>query len=416
MLSSLKYRSGSFLLCIVFALYAAYLVTALTLPEIEKPIAGLLMLVGWVGLYRLKNHFYRLGSTEKYVLYSFALFTVISIISFLVMPKSRVGQMHLEDYGVFLMIIPLYLLLRQFRINLTVFLLVISVVLIGLGVQSYLSISTRPSGGVNAMRFANVTLIMSFFLMVAFVVLKSPTKRAKSMLVLASCFGLFACLMAQSRGALLSIPVLVFAYSIYLYRKGDSRIFLMVILLGLVSLAFLSQQSRVQKTFSSVEEYFEGDSRSALGARFDMFKAAFILIKEKPVFGHGLGSYPVEASKIRVRIPSMNYEVGLWNNPHNEILLVMVEKGVIGLVTLVLVFWAPAYFFWQALRRSSRFKNNAVIKFYSVSGLGLLLVYMVAGQSVALFEHDVFNHFYILMVILFVSQIRAHEHYSGLGK
>ena len=191
-MDSIKSRSGSFLLCLVFALYAAYLATALTLPAIEKPIAGLLMLVGWVSLYRLKKHFYRLDPTEKYVLYSFALFTVISIISFLVMAKSRVGQMHLEDYGVFLMIIPLYLLLRQFRINLTLFLLVISVVLIGLGVQSYVSISARPSGAVNAMRFSNITLIMSFFLMVALAVFKYPSKSIKSMLVFAICFGLFA--------------------------------------------------------------------------------------------------------------------------------------------------------------------------------------------------------------------------------
>ena len=44
-----------------------------------------------------------------------------------------------------------------------------------------------------------------------------------------------------------------------------------------------SQQPRVQMAITSIDGYLQGDSNSALGARFDMFKAAGILIKEKPI-------------------------------------------------------------------------------------------------------------------------------------
>lgn len=379
-------------------------------------IAGVMLLSGWVGLYYVKRHFYSLVFTEKLILYSFVLFSVLSIVSFLVMPKTRSGQIHLEDYGVFMMILPLYLLLRQFRLNIRYFLVVFSVVLIGLGIQSYLSTSPRPSAGVNPMRFANVTLIMSSFLLIALIVFRYKSKLFNSLLMVAACCGLLACFLAQSRGALLSIPVLVMAYGVYLHRNGRSRLLVLTLLAGVISVAVISQQPRMQQTVDSVERYFSGDSRSALGARLDMFKVSIILIKEKPVFGHGLGTYSAKASEIRDATPGMNHEIGIWNNPHNEIFLVMVEKGVLGLITLIFVFWAPAYFFWQALRRSHNNENHPTVTFYSLSGMGLLIVYAVAGQSVALFQHDVFNHFYVLMIILFASQIRSHEHYLGLDE
>ena len=168
-----------------------------------------------------------------------------------------------------------------------------------------------------------------------------------------------------------------------------------------------SQQPRVQMAITSIDGYLQGDSNSALGARFDMFKAAGILIKEKPIWGHGLGSYSPKATKIRKSTPGMSPEVGKWANPHNEILQVMVEKGVIGLATLLLLFATLGYLFLHALRKANNSSSDQQIKFYAVSGLSLLAVYAVAGQSVALFEHDVFNHFFALMVLLFASQMRV---------
>lgn len=105
--------------------------------------------------------------------------------------------------------------------------------------------------------------------------------------------------------------------------------------------------------------------------------------------------------------------MGKWANPHNEILQVMVEKGAIGLITLLLLFAAPGYLFLQALNGADDSVLGQKIKFYAMSGLSLLVVYAVAGQSVALFEHDVFNHFFTLVVLLFASQIRVVGYMGG---
>ena len=96
----------------------------------------------------------------------------------------------------------------------------------------------------------------------------------------------------------------------------------------------------------------------------------------------------------------MSPEVGVWNNPHNELLQSMVEKGLIGLLVMLAVFMAPGYLFLKGIR-----SGVEEVRYYAFGGMVILTVYFFAGQTVALFEHDVFNHFYILMVLLFASQI-----------
>ena len=156
------------------------------------------------------------------------------------------------------------------------------------------------------------------------------------------------------------------------------------------------------------EHYQQGNAETSIGARLDMFKGALILIEQNVVWGHGLNSYKKKATEVRENTPGLSRHVGRWNNPHNEILLVMVEKGLVGLVTLLFLFVAPALLFLKAL---SCAEQSA--RFYAMCGLNILIVYAVVGQSVALFEHDVFNHFFALMVLLFASQIRVIEHLGG---
>ena len=393
--------------------YAVYLFTALTVPFSGKAAAGVLLLLGFCGLYRLKKQHYALNRTEKWLLFSFALFSVVSILSFFYWPHTRESRMHLEDYTTFIMLLPLYLLLRQFRFNFMLLLVIFSAVAAELGILSLMSGVARPSGAVNAMRYGNISLVLAVIPLVAMLMLRNKASSLKFFLIAASVLGLAACFITQSRGALLSIPFLALLYGIYLYRAGHPR-FLMTLAMGAVLIVAVgSQQERVQRSLTSIDRYLQGDSGSALGARFDMFKAAGILIKERPIWGHGLNRYSPLATEIRKNTPGMNYEVGLWANPHNEILQVMVEKGAIGLITLLLLFAAPGYLFLQALNGADDSVLGQKIKFYAMSGLSLLVVYAVAGQSVALFEHDVFNHFFTLVVLLFASQIRVVGYMGG---
>jgi O-antigen ligase len=412
----------------LFSLYSTYLFSAITVPIVGKVAAGLLLLVGLLGLLRLKKNYYSLMMSEKWLLASFTLFSLISILSYFYWPQSREARMHLEDYLTFMMLLPLYLLLRQFRFKFNLLVRIFALVAIVLGsvsIAQFISMKyydttiftfgkvfwLRPSGGVNPMRYAAISLVFVVFSLNAILVLRKKTRWLKFLLVLAACMGLAACLFTQVRGSWLAIPVLILAYCVYLYRAGRSKYLYTLLLLGVIAILGAAQtqivQSRAQLITNNIERYQQGDGNSSVGARIGMFKAALILIKQKPVFGHGLNSYARKATEIRKKTPNMSIHVGMWANPHNEILQVLVEKGLIGLFTLLLLFAAPAYLFIKALRNPTDSNSDQQITYYAMSGLGLLIVYIVAGQSVALFEHDVFNHFFALMVLLFASQIRV---------
>ncbi len=434
LLSSIAERSkggaNSPWLIVIFCVYAVYLFCTLSVPFVGRSAAALLLLMGLYGTYRLNRHFYVLTASEKWLLGSFALFSLVSIISFFYWPYNRPAQMHLEDYSTFLMLIPLYLLLRQFKIDFVWLLVLLALTSVLIGVISIVQYAAmkyfqtqvfisdnalshmwmRPSGGVNPMRYGAVSLILAAISLNGIVVVRQKAVWLKILLVLAVIMGLVACFLTQSRGSWLAMPVLAFAYGVYLYRGGHPRFLTLVVIGAVLLIGGLSQNSRVQQTIVNIEDYQKGNSNTAVGARFDMFKAAILLIKQKPVWGHGLNSYSEKATEIRINMPGMSWEVGVWNNPHNEILQVLTEKGVIGLITLLLLFAAPAFLFIEAL-----YSINQSVKFYALSGLSLLIVYVVVGQSVALFEHDVFNHFFTLMVLLFASQIRVIEYQESGG-
>ena len=425
-------RIGSYWPLVVFVLYVVYMATALTLPFVGKLSAGCLLLVGWLGLYGAKGGFYAFTRAEKFLIVSFVLFTLISIISFFYWPHTRLAQMHLEDYGTFMLLVPLYVLLRQFQFNFTGIVVLLASMALLLGVVStvqyvamhyyHVQIFTsdnvfskmwgRPSGGVNPMRYAAISLVLSTIALNGVLLIKCKAT-LRVLLCVSAFMGLMACYLTETRGTFLAVPVLAFMYGVYLYKSGHPKFLMVLLVVSALLVAGLSQNDRVKATVASFEGYQQGNSVTSLGARFDMFKAAIILIEEKPIWGRGLGGYLEGGKEVRKVYPDIEWHVGNWSNPHNEILLVMVEKGFIGLITLLMLFAAPAYLFFRALRRADDSSAGQQTKFYAMSGLSLLVVYAVVGQSVALFQHDVFNHFFCLMVLLLVSQVRVIEYVEG---
>lgn len=415
---------------LIILLYFLYLSNTLTFTFVGKVMAAMLLLLGFIGLLFARYRAYELSISERYLLFSFALFSFISIVSFFYWPSTRLSQMQLEDYCVFIMLIPLYLLLRQFSFNIVVILVGLAFVSFMLGVLSvaqYIAMESfnyqvkltdnrwshmwgRPSGGVNPMRYGAISLILASFSLNGFLLVGSKSKWLRVFLVMSSIMGLIACYLADSRSSFVAIPALILMYGVYIFKAGNPKNLMLLAVVGVFLIVGLSQNERVQRIANNVEYYQNGNANTPLGSRFDMFKAATILIKERPLWGYGLGGYLEGGKQVRKAHPYLHQDVGTWSNPHNEILLVMVEKGAVGLISLILLFSVSAYLFYKALKGSEGDITGQYIRFYSFSGLCLLLVYAVVGQSVALFQHDVFNHFFCLVVLFFASQIRAVEY------
>jgi hypothetical protein len=68
------------------------------------------------------------------------------------------------------------------------------------------------------------------------------------------------------------------------------------------------------------------------------------------------------------------------------------------------LFTVPGFIFYRPVK-----SRSDDITFYGLCGLSMLTVFFVAGQTGTLFNHNLFTNLYIIMVLLFVSQIRVLE-------
>ncbi|MGR6871494.1 O-antigen ligase family protein [Pseudomonas sp. HK3] len=417
---------------VLFILFSLFLVSLLVVPDIAKIFAVFLLVFGVVdGTRFIKAGFkHGLCAPERYLVWAFAGFSLVSVVSFIYWPYTKAAHYHFEDYLVFILVIPLFLVMRQVKFSLSHLIVVLALIAVCLGCLSlfqYWHMKTqggfvltsgspmaqfwlRPSGGVNPMRYAAICLIFMGFAINAALFVRNKPVALKVLLALAVMGSAIACMLAQVRGSWLALIAMLAVYILVLFYVGHKKLLLGFLVVCVFGLGVLIQQPQVQQRLDSTEQslqrYLDGNSHTSLGARLDMFKAAWILIKEHPIFGHGLNSYSEKATEIRLATPGMNREVGMWSNPHNEVLQVMVEKGVIGLATLIAIFASCAYLFISAYRNN---KDNNAVAYFAFGGLIILVVYFMAGLSVALFEHNVFNQFFTIVISVFAGQVYAHR-------
>ena len=97
---------------------------------------------------------------------------------------------------------------------------------------------------------------------------------------------------------------------------------------ALIAVTFYSSSNfstRVMEALDEIQNYQAESSRTSLGMRFDWWQNSLQLIAEKPLFGHGTGSF----SKAQATLIE-GTETKATDNPHNEYLLLGVQSGLLG--------------------------------------------------------------------------------------
>jgi len=90
---------------------------------------------------------------------------------------------------------------------------------------------------------------------------------------------------------------------------------------------------RVMEVSQDIIRYQQqGDVLSSQGARLEMWRVAIAAGSDKPIIGHGVGSYPKLYERYQGRDPQGA------SNPHQQYLFWFAEFGVIGLLFLLLLF------------------------------------------------------------------------------
>ena len=109
------------------------------------------------------------------------------------------------------------------------------------------------------------------------------------------------------------------------------------------------------------------------------------IIKNNPLIGVGTGDFPYEYSKVsKINTPKLM----ITTNPHNMYLLVLVQLGLIGLISFLLIFYYQI-----------KLSFNSENKFIRDFGITLPLLFLVIMLS----DSYLLGHYTTLVFIFFSS-------------
>lgn len=276
--------------------------------------------------------------------------------------------------------------------------------------------SARVDAFTNAIQYGNISVLLSSLCLVGIGWAYFQKRRLlwTSTLAIGGFFGLLASALSGSRGGWIGL-IFIVSYILLKYNKTFSKkvlIFIFTLVPFLASLLFVMPETgvreRVVSIYSDLSLYAEGEVGTSIGGRFELWKGSIILIKEKPFFGWGASGY---MEKITELAEEGEIEPYLLSHSHNEVLDTFSKRGVLGLVSLLILYAMPLYAFYYS--RKERLTETVLP--LMLSGGVIAFSYFDFGLTQVFFAHNNGVIFYILSLILFYSVLNKAQQDAANG-
>ncbi len=130
--------------------------------------------------------------------------------------------------------------------------------------------------------------------------------------------------------------VLIFQY--FNYNIIKSLLTSIIVVSGIFTSAYLTSSifyERVNKAIYSISNY-NNDKNTNVGSRLAYSQNSWHIIKNNPIIGVGTGDFPSEYAKINnINTPNLHTTY----NPHNMYTIIITQLGIIGLVSMLSLFY-----------------------------------------------------------------------------
>jgi O-antigen ligase len=183
-------------------------------------------------------------------------------------------------------------------------------------------------------------------------------------LLLAATYAVFA--ISQQRSGYVAwltacSTVLIFSLG---SRQRLMAIFTILFLFVAIVMSSSKIQGRIEQAKMDIASYEYKNNYSSIGSRLHMWFTGAQLIKEAPMLGHGLGSYPVVSAE-KFKDPVMCAIACV--HPHNQYIFYAIEFGSIGFLLFLSFF--VSFFIRSSSNTSSRIISNAILLVIIIVGL-----------------------------------------------
>lgn len=159
------------------------------------------------------------------------------------------------------------------------------------------------------------------FNFIKFVINKKILK--KSFYLFLMVFNILLIILSGSRGALVSVLMVSFIMAIiYFVKKGKFfRLAFLIIAVSFISVLLINRNPNYSFAVERILSLFNSDFEQSSSGRDLLYNAALKNFFESPIYGEGIGSF--------------SYEVGFYYYPHNIILEILNDFGLIGLLVFL---------------------------------------------------------------------------------
>ena len=274
-------------------------------------------------------------------------------------------------------------------------------------------LNLNPDQNPRIMHIQGGDISMSLGILSLIIALYAYQKREMKLTVLSvigGLCGIVGSLLSTARGGWVALPILLIVI-LWIYRHSLSKRFFLTFF-GIIAVASvgISQMpnnrimERLNVAQKDIQLYLDkNNGNTSLGARFEMWKSAIAMAKEKPLFGWGIqGATEKRKQETKEKIATSN--IGQFTHAHNQYLDDLSKRGIVGLLALLAVLFIPLRSFMKNLKTA-----NNEIKLIATLGVAHILSVMIYGLSQGFLVHNSGTIFYFFLTIVFYTAIRTHQ-------
>ena len=355
---------------------------------------ALLMLIGLgYGVYALiKKPLLNLSKVDKWLIYSY-LFYFLTFVLSLCINGGKMRDLDTASRVVFL--IPVLLLLLKYPVKTCVLSYSIplgGIVSVCIALYDKFILNLNPHQNPRIMHIQGGDISMSLGILSLIITLYAYQKREVKLTflsVIGGLCGIVGSLLSTARGGWVALPILLIVI-LWIYRHSLSkRFFLTFFGIIVVSSIGISQMpnnrimERINVAQKDIQLYLDkNNGNTSLGARFEMWKSALEMAKEKIVTG----------------------DIGQFTHAHNQYLDDLSKRGIVGLLALLAVLFIPLRAFMEKLNTT-----NDDLKLIATLGVAHILSVMIYGLSQGFLVHNSGTIFYFFLTIVFYTAIRTRQ-------
>ena len=254
--------------------------------------------------------------------------------------------------------------------------------------------------GINAIPFGNLSLVLG----VLSLVWALRLSQMPLLFGVAALAGLVTSLLSGTRGGWVTLPVVALVLLLCqgeeirrLWSARPLRTRLLAVA-GVVLVAAFAVWQALPRAVALVEDLrgylHQGVTRTSVGLRLDMWHAAWTLFLQKPLLGWGEGAMMPELRRL-IAAGELNEQARYFGfQLHSDVLDTLARRGVLGLITLLLMYAVPLAGFVRRLKCA-----DVEGRFFALAGTLVVLMFAGFGLTQSQFRDERSFAAYLVLVV-----------------